>query len=63
MGGAQANGPALLQRRQVGVYAVAVALAVATAVASPGSTDAIEAAIEPVLAALLYVTFLETCCT
>ncbi|MDH5019982.1 arsenic resistance protein [Halobacterium rubrum] len=59
MSGLPADGPALLQRRQVGVYAVAVALAVATAVASPGSTDAIEAAIGPVLAALLYVTFLE----
>jgi len=54
-----ANGPAILQRRQVGVYGAAVALAAATAAASPGSADAVEAVIDPVLAALLYVTFLE----
>ena len=50
---------ALLQRRQVAVYAVAVALAVVTATTTPGAAGSVEAFIDPVLAVLLYVTFLE----
>jgi ACR3 family arsenite efflux pump ArsB len=50
---------AVLQRRQVAVYAVGVALAVLTATATPGVAGTIEALIDPVLAVLLYVTFLE----
>ncbi|WP_049980866.1 arsenic resistance protein [Halolamina rubra] len=53
------NGTAWLQRRQVAVYAVGVALAVAVAVARPAAAPAIEALIDPALALLLYVTFLE----
>ena len=48
-----------LQRDQVRVYAVAVALAIGVGVAFPGSGSALETALNPVLAALLYVTFLE----
>jgi ACR3 family arsenite efflux pump ArsB len=50
---------AWLRRRQVAVYAVAVALAVAVAVARPGAGSLVERLIDPVLAVLLYVTFLE----
>lgn len=48
-----------LQRRQVAVYAVAVALAVGTAVARPDATTAAERLIDPVLATLPYLTVLE----
>lgn len=48
-----------LQRHQVAVYAVAVVLAISVGVGRPGSASAVEAFIEPVLAVLLYVTFLE----
>jgi len=50
---------AVLQRRQVAVYAVGVALAVLTAWTTPGVAGTVEAFIDPVLAVLLYVTFLE----
>lgn len=48
-----------LQRHQVVVYAVAVVLATGTGVSRPGSATFIEQFIDPVLAVLLYVTFLE----
>lgn len=48
-----------LQRRQVAVYAVAVLAAVALAVGRPGTARSLEPLINPVLAVLLYVTFLE----
>ena len=48
-----------LQRRQVAVYAVAVALAVAVGLGRPGVAPTLEGLIDPVLAVLLYVTFLE----
>jgi ACR3 family arsenite transporter len=48
-----------LQRRQVAVYAVSVALAVGVALGAPGTASAVEPLINPVLAVLLYVTFLE----
>jgi len=48
-----------LQRQQVGVYAVAVLLAIAVGVGRPQTAPAIERLIDPVLAVLLYVTFLE----
>lgn len=48
-----------LQRRQVAVYAVFVLLAVAVAVGRPSAADRLERLIDPVLAVLLYVTFLE----
>ncbi|PSQ17148.1 arsenic resistance protein [Halobacteriales archaeon QS_8_69_26] len=44
---------------QVGVYAVAVALAVGTGLELPGAGPVLEVLINPVLAVLLYVTFLE----
>jgi len=50
---------AWLRRHQVAVYGIAVALALAVAVARPGAAPALESAVEPTLAALLYVTFLE----
>ncbi|MBP1987441.1 ACR3 family arsenite efflux pump ArsB [Halolamina salifodinae] len=48
-----------LQRRQVAVYAGAVALAVALAVGRPSTAPVLEGLIDPTLAVLLYVTFLE----
>jgi len=48
-----------LTRHQVGVYAVAVLVAIAIGLSRPGADAAVEALIEPVLAVLLYVTFLE----
>jgi len=48
-----------LQRRQVAVYAVSVALAVGVGVVLPGSATFVEPLIEPVLVVLLYATFLE----
>jgi len=48
-----------LARHQVGVYAMAVLAAVAVGLGRPGADAAIESLIEPVLAVLLYVTFLE----
>ncbi|MEF8786445.1 MAG: bile acid:sodium symporter [Haloarculaceae archaeon] len=48
-----------LQRRQVTVYAVSVLLAVGFAVGTPWTAPFFEAIINPVLAVLLYVTFLE----
>lgn len=48
-----------LQRQQLAVYALGVVLAVGVGVASPGSAPVIGELIEPVLAVLLYATFLE----
>ena len=48
-----------LQRRQVVVYAVTVMLAIGVGVGRPSSATFIEQLIDPVLAVLLYVTFLE----
>lgn len=48
-----------LRRHQVGVYAVAVALALGVGIGRPDSATVIESLINPVLAVLLYVTFLE----
>ncbi|WP_096389652.1 arsenic resistance protein [Halopenitus persicus] len=48
-----------LQRHQVAVYAVAVALAVGVGSGRPGAAAPVERLIDPVLAVLLYVTFLE----
>jgi ACR3 family arsenite transporter len=59
MNDSSSNWKAALQRRQVAVYAVAVALAAVTATVTPESATAVEAVIDPVLAVLLYVTFLE----
>ncbi|WP_049985592.1 arsenic resistance protein [Halobellus rufus] len=50
---------AWLQRNQVVVYAVSVALAAAFGVGLPSAAPLFEASITPVLAVLLYVTFLE----
>ncbi|WP_247730710.1 arsenic resistance protein [Halovivax limisalsi] len=50
---------AWLRRHQVAVYAVAVALAIGVGIGRPGSASSIEPVIDPVLAVLLYVTFLE----
>ncbi|WP_336024055.1 arsenic resistance protein [Halobellus salinisoli] len=50
---------AWLQRNQLAVYAVGVALAVAFGVGVPSAAPLFEASITPVLAVLLYVTFLE----
>ncbi|MFT4904094.1 MAG: ACR3 family arsenite transporter [Natronomonas sp.] len=50
---------AWLQRRQVAVYAVAVALAIFAGLARPGAATLVERFINPVLVVLLYVTFLE----
>jgi ACR3 family arsenite efflux pump ArsB len=47
------------QRRQVTVYAVSVLSAVGVAVGAPWTAPFLEAIINPVLAVLLYVTFLE----
>ena len=48
-----------LERRQVAVYLGALAVGVALGAAFPGAEGAFEAAIYPVLGALLYVTFLQ----
>ncbi|WP_222917418.1 bile acid:sodium symporter [Natrinema sp. SYSU A 869] len=48
-----------LQRHQIAVYAVAVALAVGIGVGRPAIAALFERLITPVLAVLLYVTFLE----
>nr|WP_310926319.1 hypothetical protein [Halogeometricum sp. S1BR25-6] len=48
-----------IQRHQVAVYAVAVTLAIGVGINRPDSAPLIEQFIDPVLAVLLYVTFLE----
>ncbi|MFW5911257.1 MAG: arsenic resistance protein [Halolamina sp.] len=53
------DGTTLLQRRQVTVYAVAVLLGVAVGLGWPSAGATVEELINPVLALLLYVTFLE----
>lgn len=50
---------ARIRHRQVGIYAVGVLAAVGVAVARPAASTGIERFINPVLAVLLYVTFLE----
>lgn len=50
---------AWLQRRQVAIYAVAVALALTVGLGRPATAEAFESLIEPVLVVLLYATFLE----
>lgn len=53
------DGKAWLQRHQVGVYAVAVVTAVVLGTVRPDATPALRQFVNPVLAVLLYVTFLE----
>ncbi|WP_224269207.1 arsenic resistance protein [Haloprofundus salinisoli] len=53
------NAKRWLQRHQVAVYAGAVLLSVTLGVLRPNSASAFERLIDPVLAVLLYVTFLE----
>ncbi|MFD1514430.1 arsenic resistance protein [Halomarina rubra] len=48
-----------LQRHQVVIYALAVGLAVAIGLVLPGTASVFERLINPVLAVLLYATFLE----
>ncbi|QLG61881.1 arsenic resistance protein [Halorarum salinum] len=48
-----------LQRRQIAIYAASVALAVGFGVGLPSAAPLFERVITPVLAVLLYVTFLE----
>jgi ACR3 family arsenite efflux pump ArsB len=48
-----------LQRHQVAAYAIAVGLAVGVGVGRPETAGFVQRLIEPVLAVLLYVTFLE----
>lgn len=48
-----------IQHNQVGLYAVAVILAIGTGLGQPGASSVLESLINPVLAVLLYVTFLE----
>ena len=48
-----------LQRHQVVVYATFVLLAVGVGVGRPSAATVFERLIDPVLAVLLYVTFLE----
>ncbi|MDS0221111.1 arsenic resistance protein [Haloarcula sp. S1AR25-5A] len=48
-----------IQYNQVGLYAVAVLLAIGVGLGQPGASTALETLINPVLAVLLYVTFLE----
>lgn len=48
-----------VQHHQVGVYAVFVFLAVGVGLGQPSASSVLEPLINPVLAALLYVTFLE----
>ncbi len=48
-----------LQHNQVGLYAVAVFLAIGVGLGQPNASSLLEPLINPVLAVLLYVTFLE----
>lgn len=48
-----------LQRHQIAVYALAVMLAVGSGLSRPSTASSFEQFINPVLAVLLYVTFLE----
>jgi ACR3 family arsenite transporter len=48
-----------MQHNQVALYAVAVLLAIVTGLGLPASSSVLELLINPVLAILLYVTFLE----
>ncbi|SFS53202.1 arsenic resistance protein [Halostagnicola kamekurae] len=48
-----------LQRHQIGVYALAVGAAAGIGLTRPDTASALERLINPVLAVLLYVTFLE----
>ncbi|MFD1562038.1 arsenic resistance protein [Haloarchaeobius amylolyticus] len=48
-----------IQHNQVGVYAVAVLLAIVIGLGQPGASSSLELFVNPVLAVLLYVTFLE----
>lgn len=48
----------MLERRQIGIYFGTVLLAVAIALLAP-STDVLEAGINPALAAMLFVTFMQ----
>lgn len=48
-----------IQRNQIGIYAVAVLIAVGIGLGRPGLAPFLEPLINPVLAILLYVTFLE----
>ena len=48
-----------LRRHQIAVYAVAVVLAIGVSVGRPGAATSVERLINPTLAILLYVTFLE----
>lgn len=50
---------AWLQRHQIAVYALAVLLAVGVGLNRPSAASSVEQFINPVLAVLLYVTFLE----
>ena len=50
---------AWLQRHQIAVYALAVALAVGLGTGRPGTAPLLQRFIDPALAVLLYVTFLE----
>ncbi|WP_049899193.1 arsenic resistance protein [Natrinema sp. J7-1] len=52
-------GPRWLQRHQLAVYAVAVLLALGIGLGTPAAASFFERLITPVLALLLYVTFLE----
>ena len=47
------------ERRQITIYLLTLALAVLLGLTAPGTGPALENAIEPVLAALLYATFLQ----
>ena len=49
---------AQLERHQIAVYLIALAVGALVGLAAPGADDWLEAAIYPVLGALLYVTFL-----
>ena len=48
-----------IQHNQVGLYAVAVLLSIGVGLGLPGANSVLEPLINPVLAVLLYVTFLE----
>lgn len=49
----------LAERHQIGIYLLALAAAVALGMTAPGTGPTLEHAIEPVLALLLYATFLQ----
>ncbi|WP_248897348.1 arsenic resistance protein [Haloplanus halobius] len=53
------SAPDWLRRHQVAFYAVAVILAIGIGVARPSAASLVERLIDPVLAVLLYVTFLD----